>query len=152
MQIPSIYSEEISTSIIARIEQLSPSTPALWGKMDVAQMLAHCNVTYEMLYEDKHKKPNSMVRFILKLLVKPMVTGEKSYKKNTQTAPAFLIADAKQFEAEKTRLIAYIQRTQQLGADHFEGLASNSFGNLTSKEWNNLFYKHLDHHLSQFSV
>jgi hypothetical protein len=152
MQIPSIYSEEISTSIIARIEQLSPSTPALWGKMDVAQMLAHCNVTYEMLYEDKHKKPNSLVRFILKLLVKPMVTGEKSYKKNTQTAPAFLIADAKQFEAEKTRLIAYIQRTQQLGADHFEGLASNSFGNLTSKEWNNLFYKHLDHHLSQFSV
>jgi SRSO17 transposase len=120
--------------------------------MDVAQMLAHCNITYEMLYEDKHKRPNAFVRFLLRLLIKPTVTNEKSYKKNTQTAPAFLIADTKQFEVEKTRLIAYIQRTQQLGADHFEGLASNSFGNLTSKEWNNLFYKHLDHHLSQFSV
>lgn len=152
MQIPSIYSEEICASIIARIEQLNPSTPPLWGKMDVSQMLAHCNITYEMLYEDKHKRPNALVRFLLRLLIKPTVTNEKSYKKNTQTAPAFLIADAKQFEVEKTRLIAYIQRTQQLGADHFEGLASNSFGNLTSKEWNNLFYKHLDHHLSQFSV
>jgi hypothetical protein len=152
MQLPSIYSEEICASIIARIEQLNPSTPALWGKMDVAQMLAHCNVTYEMLYEDKHKRPNALVRFLLRLLVKPTVTNEKSYKKNTQTAPAFLIADKKQFEAEKTRLIAYILRTQQLGASHFEGLASNSFGSLTSKEWNNLFYKHLDHHLSQFSV
>ena len=152
MQLPSIYSEEICASIIARIEQLNPSTPALWGKMDVAQMLAHCNITYELLYEDKHKRPNAFVRFLLRLLIKPTVTNEKSYKKNTHTAPAFLIADTKQFEVEKTRLIAYIQRTQQLGADHFEGLASNSFGNLTSKEWNNLFYKHLDHHLSQFSV
>jgi SRSO17 transposase len=105
-----------------------------------------------MLYEDKHKKPNFLVRFILKLLVKPLVTGGKSYKKNTSTAPAFLIADKKQFEAEKTRLIAYIQRTQQLGAEHFEGLASHSFGNLTSNEWNNLFYKHLDHHFTQFGV
>lgn len=152
MQLPSIYSKEICTSIIARINQLNPSTPALWGKMDVAQMLAHCNVTYEMLYEDKHKRPNFVVRFILKLLVKPLVTGEKSYKKNTHTAPAFLIADKKQFEAEKTRLIAYIQRTQQLGAKHFEGLASLSFGKLTSNEWNNLFYKHLDHHFTQFGV
>jgi len=152
MTIPLVFSEETSLTIIARINQLSPSSAALWGKMDVAQMLAHCNVTYEMVYEDKHKKPNPLVRFILKLLVKPLVTGEKSYKKNTHTAPAFLIADKKQFEAEKTRLIAYIQRTQQLGAEHFEGLASHSFGNLTSNEWNNLFYKHLDHHFTQFGV
>jgi SRSO17 transposase len=152
MTIPSVFSEETSATIVARINQLRPSSAALWGKMDVAQMLAHCNVTYEMLYEDKHKKPNFLVRFILKLLVKPLVTGGKSYKKNTSTAPAFLIADKKQFEAEKTRLIAYIQRTQQLGAEHFEGLASHSFGNLTSNEWNNLFYKHLDHHFTQFGV
>ncbi|MBP6091289.1 MAG: DUF1569 domain-containing protein [Crocinitomicaceae bacterium] len=152
MAIPSVFTEETSALIIARIELLTPSTPALWGEMDVAQMFAHCNITYEMLYENKHKQPNLIVRFILKLLVKPMVTGEKSYKKNTHTAPAFIIADAKQFEAEKTRLIAYIHRTQQLGAAHFEGLPSLSFGKLTSQEWNNLFFKHLDHHLSQFGV
>jgi hypothetical protein len=152
MTIPSVFSKETSATIVARINQLSASSVALWGKMDVAQMLAHCNITYEMIYEDKHKKPNFLVRFILKLLVKPLVTGEKNYKKNTRTAPAFLIADKKQFETEKTRLIAYIQRTQQLGAEHFEELASHSFGKLTSNEWNNLFYKHLDHHLSQFGV
>lgn len=152
MVFPSIFKEEINAAIIARIEQLTPDSSAKWGKMDIAQMLAHCNVTYEMLYEDKHKRPNIFVRFLLRLLVKSIVTNEKSYKKNTQTAPAFLIADKKQFEIEKTRLIAYLHRTQQLGSAHFEGLASNSFGNLSSKEWNNLFYKHLDHHLSQFDV
>ena len=34
----------------------------------------------------------------------------------------------------------------------FEGKESNSFGPLTKGEWNNMFYKHLDHHLSQFGV
>ncbi|MCJ8164098.1 hypothetical protein MKJ04_04535 [Pontibacter sp. E15-1] len=29
---------------------------------------------------------------------------------------------------------------------------SHSFGRLSSQEWNNMFYKHLDHHLSQFGV
>ena len=43
-----------------------------------------------------------------------------------------------------------ITKTQQLGENYFEGKESNSFGKLTASEWNNMFYKHLDHHLSQF--
>jgi SRSO17 transposase len=49
-------------------------------------------------------------------------------------------------------LKAYIIKTQELGATHFEGKESHSFGTLTSTEWNNMFYKHLDHHLGQFGV
>jgi len=40
-----IFNKQDSLEIIERINKLSPSTPALWGKMDVAKMLAHCNVT-----------------------------------------------------------------------------------------------------------
>jgi hypothetical protein len=39
-----------------------------------------------------------------------------------------------------------------LGKEHFEGKESLSFGPMTAQEWNNLFYKHLDHHLNQFGV
>ena len=46
----------------------------------------------------------------------------------------------------------FIVKTQFLGASHFEGKESHSFGNLTSSEWNNMFYKHLNHHLEQFGV
>ena len=56
------------------------------------------------------------------------------------------------FEREKKRLIDYINKTQALGTAFFEGKESNSFGNLTANEWNNTFYKHLDHHLQQFNV
>lgn len=41
-----IFQTEVTQEIISRINNLLPNTPALWGKMSVSQMLAHCNVTY----------------------------------------------------------------------------------------------------------
>ena len=89
---------------------------------------------------------------MLKAFVKKVVTGEAPYKHNSRTAPAFIIADPKVFETEKQRLIGYINKTQQLGIAHFDKKESNSFGPLSKAEWNNMFYKHLDHHLTQFGV
>jgi hypothetical protein len=146
------YNAQDMDQIIARIQKLSPESTALWGTMSVSQMFAHCNVTYEMAFEDKHPKPNFLMRLLLKLAVKPMVVNEKPYPKNSRTAPAFIISDAKEFQTEKTRLLDYIQKTLQLGAAAFEGKESLSFGPLTANEWSNLFVKHLDHHLQQFGV
>jgi hypothetical protein len=152
MALPNIFSKEVADEIITRINMLTPSTPAVWGKMNVAQMLAHCNVTYEMLYTDKHKKPSGFLKFILKIIIKPTVTNEKPYKKSSQTAPAFIITDERVFNDEKTRLIDYINNVQSEGVAAFEGRESHSFGKLTSTGWNNMFYKHLNHHLSQFGA
>ncbi len=147
-----IFTEEVSNEIIARINTLTSETQPVWGKMNVAQMLAHCNVTYETVYTDKHPKPNFFLKFILKSFVKKYVVTEAVYKKSSQTAPYFIIADQRDFEVEKKKLIDYIMKTQQLGENHFEGKESVSFGKLTKNEWNNLFYKHLDHHISQFGA
>jgi hypothetical protein len=120
--------------------------------MSVDKMLAHCNVTYEMVYENIHPQPNALIKFILKALVKNTVVNEKPYKQNSTTAAQFLIKDSKNFESEKQRLINFIHQTQALGEAHFNNKESHSFGKLTSTEWNNLFYKHLNHHLTQFGV
>ena len=66
----SIFNEEISEEFISRIEKLTQESKLKWGKMSVAQMLAHCCVTYEMVYSDKHKRPNIFIRFVLKRFVK----------------------------------------------------------------------------------
>lgn len=147
-----IFKKEISQEVIARIEKLTPETQPNWGKMTVSQMLAHCAVTYEMVYTDNHPKPNAFTKFILKTFVKKLVVSEKPFSKNGRTAPQFLITDKKVFETEKNQLIAYIKKTQELGESYFDGKESHSFGKLTKKEWNNVFYKHLDHHLTQFGV
>lgn len=138
---------------IDRISKLTPESQGLWGKMTVDQMLAHCNVSYEMVYEpEKHKKPGAIAKFILKNFVKPKVVGEKAYSQNGPTAPQFVISDARNFTEEKKRLIGFIQKTQQLGASAFDGKESFSFGKLKAQEWNNMFAKHLNHHLAQFGV
>ena len=152
MALPDIFSKEVSEEIIARINKLSPDTPGKWGKMTVSQMLAHCSVTYEYIFENRYKKPNMFMGFILKLMIKNLVVNEKPYKPGSPTAPDFIINDTRNFDNEKQRLIAFIRQTQALGGAHFDGKVSHSFGALNKTEWNNMFYKHLNHHLSQFGV
>ncbi len=152
MALPNIFSVEISNQLIQRINSLNPESSALWGKMNVAQMLAHCNVTYEMVFENIHPKPNGFMKFILKLLVKNKVISETPYSNNGQTAPQFIMKTDKDFNLEKQRLINYIEQSQSLGESYFSNKESHSFGVLSSIEWNNMFFKHLNHHLNQFGV
>lgn len=152
MALPNIFDKAITNTIVQRINNLNPTSKALWGTMDAAQMLAHCNVTYEMAYENIHPSPNFFLKFILKSFVKKTVVNEVPFKKNLQTSPAFIIKSEKDFENEKQRLMAYLQKTVELGRAYFNNKESNSFGVLNEEEWNNMFYKHITHHLDQFGV
>ena len=152
MKMKNSFSEHDTAEFISRIDKLTPTTNPIWGKMDVAKMMAHCNVTYELEYENIHPKPNGFVKLMLKLFVKNAVVGHKPYIKNGQTASQFIIKDSRKFETEKKRLVDYLIKTQQLGETYFDGKESHSFGVLTAQEWSTMFSKHLDHHLTQFGV
>ncbi len=148
----SIWKHGVIEGLKERLDQLTPDSQPLWGKMDVAQMLAHLNVAYECDLEDIHPRPNAFVRFMLKLMVKGVVVSDKPYKKNGQTASHFKIADPKVFADEKKRLINYMDKVHALGADHYDMKESHSLGKLTIQEWSNSYHKHMDHHFRQFGV
>ncbi len=148
-----LFDSEITNEVIERINHLTPSSQPGWGKMNVSEMLAHCCVSYEYVFnQEKFSKPKGIKKLLLKMIVKGVVVSDKPYKKNSRTAPDFLITEEKEFNTEKKRLIDFINQTQELGENHFNNKESHSFGPLTSNEWNNMFYKHLDHHLTQFNV
>ena len=147
-----IFDAEITQEIIERINNLKPESEALWGTMNASQMLAHCNVTYAMLYDNKFKKISGLKKLIIRTFIKPVVLGEKPFRKNSPTSAIYRMREEKDFEPEKKRLLGYLNKTQKLGAGYFENKESVSFGNLSSKEWNTVFYKHLDHHLNQFGI
>ena len=148
-----IFDQTDTNYFIKRINALTEDSFPKWGTMSVDKMLAHCNVTYELIYEqEKHKKPTFITKWLLKNFVKSKVTNKLAYKQNLPTAAMFVITDSKNFEDERKRIIGFIQKTQQLGAEAFEGKESFNFGVLTAKEWNNMMAKHLDHHLTQFGV
>jgi hypothetical protein len=152
MPLPNIFSKEVTDSIIQRINQIQPHSQPLWGTMSASKMMTHCCVIYEYTFEKSELRQNPIMVFVLRTFLKKLVTNEVPYKKNSQTAPQFIIKDEKDFEREKNRLIQYIQKVQELGENHFDGKYYYSFGNMTKTEWNNMFYKHLDHHLKQFGV
>jgi hypothetical protein len=147
-----IFNPSVTEEVISRINSLSPNSDAKWGRMSVSKMLAHCNVTYELVYESKHPKPQWITKLIMRLFVKNKVVGDAPYDKDSRTAPEFIIHDERNFEFEKKRLIEHLQKSQRLGEGFFHMKESHSFGRLTAKEWSTLFYKHLDHHLNQFGV
>lgn len=102
--------------------------------------------------QKKFKKPGAFQKFMLKNIVKKIIVSDKPYKANSRTAPDFIMIGTKDFEKEKQLLIENIQKTQKLGMNHFDGKENFSFGKMSGQEWNNMFYKHLDHHLRQFGL
>lgn len=148
-----VFDAKDAQEYINRINNLTPETQRKWGKMSVDQVLAHLNVAYDLTFTpEKFPKPSLIPKFLLSRFVKPKITNEIPYKQSLPTSPVFIIADERNFEEEKAKLIGNIQRVQQLGKEAFEGKENINFGKMTAQGWNNMFAKHLNHHLEQFGV
>lgn len=148
-----VFDAKDAQEYINRINNLTPETQRKWGKMSVDLVLAHLNVAYDLTFTpEKFPKPSFIAKFLLSRFVKPKITNEIPYKQSLPTSPAFIIADERNYEEEKAKLIGNIQRVQQLGREAFEGKENINFGKMTAQCWNNMFAKHLNHHLDQFGV
>ncbi|OZC03589.1 DinB family protein [Rubricoccus marinus] len=156
MPLPNFFDRSVARGLLARIDRLTPESQPEWGVMSVAQMLAHTAKPFDALYDpafaQRHPKPRGPMKLVMRFLVKPVVVSETPYRKNGKTAPSFLVTDARDFETERQKLKAYISRASGEGAAAFEGRESHSFGKITAEEWSAMFYKHTDHHLTQFGV
>ena len=132
-----------------RLNQLNASSAPLWGKMNVAQMLAHCNQALEMSLGkiELEMKSNIFMRWI----VKPMVLSKKPFSQNLPTSTGFIIADEREFEKEKQRIAKNIEEAYKRGLEGY-WKPHIAFGKLKPEEWGHLTYKHLDHHFRQFGV
>jgi uncharacterized protein DUF1569 len=138
-------------SILQRLNSLSPASSRRWGKMDAAQMMAHCSVAMEAGTGDKPRK-QALIGKILGPFVRSSIVGEKEFPKNSPTDPTFVISDAKDFAREKEYLTALVGRFCAAGPAQ-AGKHTHSFiGRLSGEEWGVVMYKHLDHHLRQFGA
>ena len=136
-------------ALLQRLKALRPDSPRQWGKMDGAQMLAHCALGLEAATGDRPMKQ----KFLGKLLtpfIRSMVLGEKPFSRNSPTDPAFVVSDPRQFEAERARLADLIRRFVQRGPNAAGQETHVFFGQLRGEEWGRLMHKHLDHHFRQF--
>jgi hypothetical protein len=134
-----------------RIAALKPDSERQWGKMNPAQMLAHCANAFEIPVSGVPQK-RMFAGYLFGWLVKKSFYNEKPWRKNIPTAPSLLIKDDRNFEQEKTRLQSLVQKFTQLGPEKISEVNHPFFGRMTAEQWGNGMYKHLDHHLQQFGV
>ena len=146
-----LFDSQDRDGLMRRLAKLQPSSPRQWGKMNVAQMLAHCSVALEVACGDRVKRQAFLGR-VLAPFVRSSVLGEKPFSRNAPTDPDFKIADDRDFANEQKRLTALAERFCSRGPSAADGLVHSFFGRLSAQEWGRLMYKHLDHHLRQFSA
>ncbi|MGE5233175.1 MAG: DUF1569 domain-containing protein [Acidobacteriota bacterium] len=147
----SLFDPADRRAILDRLAALSPESPRQWGKMDVAQMMAHCVVPLAIAAGDGPTKQRWIGR-LLTPLIRSSVLGEKPFSRNGPTDPDFKIVDRREFATEKERLRAAIEAFAGRGPDYVSHRLHPFFGRLSGAEWGVLMHKHLDHHLRQFAV
>lgn len=138
-------------SIVARINALGPDAMRQWGKMDSGQMLCHCSRAIETATGDRPMKQKLLGKLLMPFF-RSTILGERPFAKNGPTDPTFIVSDPRDFAAERARLLELIRKFVGRGEAEAGKATHAFFGKMTGKEWGELMYKHIDHHLRQFGV
>ena len=145
----SLFDETTSKEMIMRIKNLKPDTKAVWGKMNVSQMLTHAQKPFMVAFDELQLK-RGIIGFLFGGIARKKLTSSKPFGKNLPTDKNFVVKDNPNFEMEKAKLIGYVEKFTKTGPDGITKLPHPFFGVMSPREWDTLMYKHLDHHLRQF--
>lgn len=146
MEVKNLYDSEVKKEIIDRINRLTPDSPRQWGKMNAAQMLAHCQMPLGVA-TGSHKLKSNFLLSLIGSMVKSKLYDDKPFKRGLPTDRSFIMKDEKDFEKEKKALIDMINAFTE---NNMSGEKHPFFGRLTNEQWSKGTWKHLDHHLRQF--
>lgn len=145
----SYFNEQAWSNLQSRLQQLTPESNAQWGKMNVAQMMKHCQSPLQLAVgkEEVAMKPNWLIKFFFK----KMMYSPKPFKKNAPTPPIFQVTDERDFNKEKEQLKHWMQELWN-DRDNESRRPHPVFGEFTKDQWGIMQWKHLDHHFRQFGV
>jgi hypothetical protein len=145
----SIYDKVENDEIIARIESLTKSSKAIWGKMSVDQMMKHTSAAIEIAFGEKSLKINFLVRLLGRMMKNKVFNSE--FRKNSPTAPEFTFKEKYDFDAAKKELVTNFSRFAS-GHDAIKVTNHPFWGKMTFEDWDKLMWNHIDHHLRQFGA
>ena len=147
-----LFDQQVHQDILVRIDNLTENSSSIWGKMNVAQMVKHCQIPLLVANGkvELSEKPGFVKKMVFKFY-KPIMYNDKPWPENITTPKDFKVIDTPIFEVERDQL--------KIIVTEFHSKALNMhwpkhpfFGNFKTDQWGRMQYKHLDHHLRQFGV
>jgi hypothetical protein len=149
--VKNLFQREAVDEVIARIDSLQPSVQRQWGKMDVAQMMAHCSAALDMA-SGRLNPPRLFIGRLIGPFVRPIYTNEKPLSRNSPTDPKLVVSDQRDFAHEQEQLKRCVRQFHEGGEAQCTRHPHPFFGTLSAQDWSRGMYKHLDHHLRQFGA
>jgi uncharacterized protein DUF1569 len=146
-----LFQPDAVDEVISRIDKLQPASQRQWGKMEVAQMMAHCSAALD-LASGHLIRPRILLGRLLGPFVRPIYSNDKPFSRNNPTDKKLVISDPRDFGREQEQLKVRVRQFHQGGEAQCTSHPHPFFGTLTPHEWSTGMYKHLDHHLRQFGV
>ena len=146
-----LFEREAVDEVCSRIDKLHPATQRQWGKMDVAQMMAHCSAAMDMA-TGAAKLPRMFIGRLIGPFVKSVFVSEKPFSRGNPSAKELIVGDRRDFRREQQQLKSKVHQFHDGGEGKCTRHPHPFFGSLTPYEWSRGMYKHLDHHLRQFGA
>jgi hypothetical protein len=147
---PSLADATQRARLADRVRALTVDATPRWGRMNAAQMLAHCadalrNATGELPIASV-PVPLARTRLVQWLMIDviPFPKGAPTARELRSRAPASIAQ-------ERDALLALLERFAPENGP-VSWAPHPLFGTLTPAQWGRLAHKHLDHHLRQFGV
>lgn len=149
---PTIRNETDRTKLIERLNKLTGDETPVWGKMTAEQMMSHLVQAGELPFEASVPDRST---FMSRTFIKPLILHVLPMPKEVKvSAEMDQQADGRAplgFETDRSLLIESMKKLGELSVDH-KCLDHPFFGKMSAKDWANIAYKHIDHHLKQFGV
>jgi len=146
-----LFEPAVLDELNGRLSQLTPESKRQWGKMSVAQMLAHCSEFMDLAL-GRTSPPRGWLGYIFGGAAKRSVLNDKPIQRNMPTDKSLMVNGDRGFESERERLRTSMRLFSTGGPEKCTKHPHSFFGPMTPQEWARLAYKHLDHHFQQFGA
>jgi hypothetical protein len=146
-----LFQQETVDEIILRLDRLQPAPVRQWGKMEVAQMMAHCSLSMDMALGNLNL-PRIFIGRLLSPFFKSLAINDKPFEKNMPAGEKLVVTDQRDFLCERELLKQKVRQFHDGGEAQCTRHPHPFLGSITPYVWSRSQYKHLDHHLRQFGV
>jgi hypothetical protein len=146
----SLWNDPTRKELLARVERLTPDTPARWGKFTCSAMLAHVNDALRMPLGEV--APASKKLPIRHFPLKQLFIYLLPFPRGLPTAPELLARSSGAVWADEVKAFRGLVARLALASGATVWPSHPAFGAMSRGDWGVLGYRHVSHHFTQFGV